>query len=216
MIKRLIDILISILLLIILFPFLILISLLNLILEGRPVFYISKRFVKEDISISVYKFRSMIKDATNPKYKLNERYLKNGFLNIPLTKELYTPFGIFLERYQIVEILQLFNILFNDMSLIGNRPLPILNVEQIKKFKGWEKRFQSPAGISGIAQITNSNEITSLERLELEGLYSEVFLKGKILKCDMYIIFYTIRLILFKKSITFSKAKLLLKSFLVS
>jgi lipopolysaccharide/colanic/teichoic acid biosynthesis glycosyltransferase len=212
MFKRSFDILFVLVILITTFPFLIIISLTNLFLEGRPIFYVSQRYVDSKKTISVYKFRTMINDATNPKYKINKLYLRDGFLKIPLDASVYTQFGRFLERYQIVEIPQFLNILFHRMSLIGNRPLPKKNVDQIKKFKDWDKRFLSPAGITGIAQICNSKDLTAKQRIELECLYSEVYLNGNVLKCDFYIILYTIRLIIFKKGLTLSKSKLLLQS----
>lgn len=212
MLKRFFDIFFVCAILIIIFPLLFIVALTNLILEGRPIFYISKRYVDSKKTISIYKFRTMINNATDPRYKLNKLYLKDGFLKIPLDASVYTKFGRFLERYQIVEIPQFLNILFHRMSLIGNRPLPKINIDQIKKFKNWDKRFLSPAGITGIAQICNSKDLTSKQRIELECLYSEVYLNGNVLKCDFFIIFYTIRLIIFKKGISLSKSKLLLKS----
>jgi lipopolysaccharide/colanic/teichoic acid biosynthesis glycosyltransferase len=92
------------------------------------------------------------------------------------------------------------------MSLIGNRPLPFDNLVLLKKHKDWTRRFDSPAGMTGISQVVGKLNLTPKERLELEGLYSEVYEKGNILKCDILIIYYTIRLILFKKGISLERA----------
>ena len=52
--------------------------------------------------------------------------MKNGYLDIPLTSEVYTPFGKFLEKTQFVELPQVFYVLLGKISFVGNRPLPCL------------------------------------------------------------------------------------------
>jgi lipopolysaccharide/colanic/teichoic acid biosynthesis glycosyltransferase len=207
--KRVADILISILVLSMLFPILILISALIFVLEGYPIFYISRRFISLDQCVSILKFRTMVKDATSPKYRLRERFMRDGYLDIPLDCEVYTPIGRFLERSQLVEVLQFFNILFHGMSLIGNRPLPLENIQLLKKFKGWEGRFDSPAGLTGLSQVVGKLNQTPEERLELECLYSSVYRSksGNILLCDLFIFYHTIRLLLFGKYLPIEQAK---------
>ena len=209
LVKRVADMLIAIFSLFLLFPILILISTLIFVLEGYPIFYVSRRFISLDHCVSILKFRTMVKDASSPKYRLRERFMRDGYLDIPLDCEVYTTIGRFLERFQLVEVLQFFNILFHGMSLIGNRPLPLENIELLKKFKGWEGRFNSPAGLSGLSQIVGKLNQTPEERLELECLYSSVYRSknGNILLCDMFIIYYTLRLLLFGKPISMQSAK---------
>ena len=212
LIKRIVDITISVLVLTIFSPVIILFSLLILILEGRPILYRSKRYISANEKIFTYKFRSMVKNATDPKYKLKERFMKDGFLDIPLDCEVYTPIGRILEKTQIVELLQVFNIIIDKMSLIGNRPLPFDNLVLLKKHKNWTRRFDSPAGMTGISQVVGKLNLTPEDRLKLEGLYSDVYENGNILKCDILIIYYTIRLILFKKETSIDSALDLLNS----
>ena len=209
LIKRVADVLLSVLLLFLLFPVVILISALVFILEGYPVFYISRRYISLDQCVSVLKFRTMVKDATSPRYHLHERFMRSGYLDIPLDCEVYTPIGIFLERTQFVEVLQLFNILFNGMSLIGNRPLPRENIELLKQFKGWEARFDSPAGLTGLSQVVGKLNQSPEERLELESLYSSVYKSksGNILLCDLFIFYYTVRLLLFGNYLSLEQAR---------
>jgi len=178
-----------------------------LLTEGMPIFYISKRFISLGKSTRIYKFRSMVKDAKSPKYRLNERFMRNGYLDIPLTCEAFTPVGRFLERTQLVEVPQFLNILFDRMALIGNRPLPGDNIELLKSHTGWEDRFASPAGITGIAQVVGKLNMSPEQRLALEVLYSKVYRKGNVLKCDLYIIWFTIRLIAFGKALEYKYAK---------
>jgi len=214
--KRFMDILVSLSALIVLSPVLLLAALIVLVTDGLPVFYISKRFIGLNKSIRVYKFRSMVKDAKSPKYRLNERFMRNGYLDIPLTCEVFTPFGRILERTQLVEVPQFVNILFDGMALIGNRPLPGNNIELLKSHVGWEDRFESPAGITGIAQVVGKLNMGPDQRLALEVLYSKVYKQGNIVKCDLYIIWFTIRLILLNKALDYKYAKNFLASCLKS
>ncbi len=206
--KRIVDISLSIVLLTLLFPALVLISLVIFIFEGHPVFYISQRYVSLDQCVLILKFRTMVRDATSPKYRLRERFMRDGFLDIPLDCEVYTPIGRFLERTQIVEILQLFNVLLHGMSLIGNRPLPRENVLLLQRFAGWEQRFGSPAGLTGISQVVGKLNQSPEGRLELEGKYTHLYrTKGcNVLWCDLYIVYHTVRLLLFKKALPVEQA----------
>lgn len=210
-IKRSIDVVSSLLLLLLCLPLILTCSCLLLIFEGRPILYRSERYVSANQKIFTYKFRSMIKNATDPKHRLKERFMRDGFLDIPLDCEVYTPLGRVLEKTQIVELLQLLNVLFDGISLVGNRPLPLENLALLKRHKGWERRFDSPAGITGITQVVGKLSLTPQERLELEGLYSEVYVRGKTLRCDCAIAYYTIRLMLWGKGAPKEKAFALMK-----
>ena len=198
--------------LVLLSPVLLLCALINLILNGRPVFYHSDRQVKTDRSIRVPKFRSMFRDAKSEKYQLEARFMRDGFLDIPIDCEVYTPFGRVMERLQIVEVPQFLCVLKGEMSIIGNRPLPASNLKLLKVFPGWEKRFDSPAGITGISQIVGKLNMEPAQRLYLEGLYSEIYQNGKILKCDFLIAVYTLKVIFMAKGIRLRDAEQILFS----
>lgn len=204
--KRIIDIVAAGTILLVLSPVLLIAALFVLILEGRPIFYNSNRFVSVNKAIRIPKFRTMVRDATSPHHKLNERFMRDGYLDIPLSCEIYTPIGRLLERTQIVEIPQLLCVLTGSMSLIGNRPLPKENIELLKKFPGWEERFSSPAGISGIAQVIGKYDLEPKDRLTLEKSYSAVYLNGNILACDLFIFWQTLRIILFGKGVPADRA----------
>ena len=205
--KRGIDVFGAALLLLILSPILFIVCALIFILEGRPIFYRSTRMTSATKGISILKFRTMVKDAKSDKYCLKERFMRDGYLDIPLSCEVYTGIGTLLERTQIVEIPQLWSILFDGMSFIGNRPLPAENVNELKKFSGWEKRFDSPAGISGISQIVGKLNLLPEERLELEKNYSQVYQNGNILTCDFLIVMNTFKLILIGRGISLTKGQ---------
>jgi len=198
--KKVEDIVFSLSTLIIFLPIIIIIVILSFFIQGRPIFYISERIVGFQKKIHIIKFRTMVKDAKDSKWGLEEKYMKDGYLDVPVYSKVYTPFGRFLEKTQLVEILQVFQVLFNHMSFVGNRPLPEKNVELLKmRFPGkWQERFKSPAGMTGITQVAGKFNLTSEQRLELETLYSKVFNEGNILKADAYIFFSTIILLLLK------------------
>lgn len=199
-IKKVEDIVFSLSTLIVFLPIIIIIIILSFFIQGRPIFYVSERLVGLQKKIRIVKFRTMVKDALDPKWKLEEKYMKDGYLDVPISSKVYTPFGRLLEKTQLVEILQVFHVLFNRMSFVGNRPLPEKNVELLKKKfpDTWQERFNSPAGMTGITQVAGKFNLTSEQRLELESLYSKVYQEGNILKADAYIFFSTIILLLLK------------------
>lgn len=207
-IKRVVDLFLSISIFLFSIPILIITSCVILILEGRPVLYISRRLCTPNKSVRILKFRTMVKDATSNKYRLSERFMQNGFLNIPLDCEVYTPIGRVLERTQIVEVLQTLNIISGDMSFVGNRPLPESNVELLKLFVGWEERFSSPPGITGISQVAGKYDIEPEQRIYLERMYSSIYTNpgGNILRCDIYIIWHTFILLLSGKYLGYDKS----------
>ena len=131
-IKRVEDIVFSLIILLIFSPILIFVSIVSILFQGWPVYYISKRMIGINNIISIIKFRTMVKDAKSDKYGLEKKYMKNGYLDIPLESEVYTPIGRILEKTQIVEIPQFFPVLFGKISFVGNRPLPIKNIELLK------------------------------------------------------------------------------------
>lgn len=210
--KSMLDMFFAAAALLLLAPVLLLCAVLNLVLNGRPIMYHSRRHVGVDRAIHIPKFRTMVKDATSDKYQLEARFMRKGFLDIPLGCEVYTPFGRVLERLQIVEVPQFLCVLKGEMSIIGNRPLPAANLEYLKAMPGWEQRFDSPAGITGIAQVVGKLALQPKERLRLEGLYSDVYQNGNVLKLDCLIALLTIRVVLFAKGTPLDVAENYLQS----
>jgi lipopolysaccharide/colanic/teichoic acid biosynthesis glycosyltransferase len=124
--KRIFDIICSLLGLIILLPILLLISLLVIINNGFPVFYLQTRVGKNSSDFKLFKFRSMYKDAD-----------KKGLLTVGGRDPRVTPIGYFLRKYKLDELPQLLNVLFGTMSLVGPRPevrkyVDLYNQEQNK------------------------------------------------------------------------------------
>ncbi len=213
MLKRSFDILVTAVLLLMLAPVFLCAVVLLLLTEGRPVFYISTRYIGLNRPVRVIKFRTMVKDARSPKHRLVERFMRGGYLDIPLDCEVYTPVGRILERLKIVELPQFLNVVIDGMSLVGNRPLPEENVELLAQFPAWEKRFESPGGITGISQVVGKLNLTPAKRLRLESLYSKVYQEGNIIRCDCLIIWHTSAGVLLRnEGITLERSEALLLS----
>lgn len=111
MVKRIFDIVFSVIGLLILSPFLLFISLMIIIGSGLPVFYIQKRVGRYDVDFGLFKFRTMKKKAD-----------KAGLLTVGGRDPRITTIGYYLRKYKLDELPQLLNVLFGSMSLVGPRP----------------------------------------------------------------------------------------------
>lgn len=78
----------------------------------------------------------------------------------------------------------------------------------LRKFSGWERRFDSPAGLTGLSQVVGKMNQDPLGRLQLEGMYSQFYQAkdSNILFCDFFILYYTVRMLLFKKTLPIDQA----------
>ena len=155
-IKRIIDILVSLIALIFLSPILLIIYLLVIINLGMPAFFLQERVGKNNKVFKMIKFRTM-KDARD----------KDG--NLLSDNERVTKLGSFLRSFSLDELPELINILKGDMSLVGPRALLVqyleyYNDEQIR-------RHEVLPGLTGWAQINGRNSITWREKFELDVWY---------------------------------------------
>ncbi len=103
-----------------------------------------------------------------------------------------TKIGKFIRNTSFDELPQLINVLKGDMSIVGNRPLPVYEAELLTKDK-IAKRFLAPAGITGLWQVElrgKGGEMSESERIELDNEYASHFAEGK------YSFWYDIKLIL--------------------
>ena len=100
-----------------------------------------------------------------------------------------TKLGAFLRNSSIDELPQLLNVLKGDMSLVGNRPLPLYEAEQLTTNE-WSMRFLGPAGLTGLWQISKrgKKEMSDHERKKLDNFYA----KNYSFWLDLKIIFKTI------------------------
>ncbi|MEM7551849.1 MAG: sugar transferase [Bacteroidota bacterium] len=181
--KRLFDIFISGGALLILSPLLILVAILIRIDSPGPIFYVSKRAGKGYHIFNFYKFRSMRVGADAELHKLNHlnQYTKSdendssasAFVKIENDPRV-TRLGSLLRKSSIDELPQLINVLKGDMSIVGNRPLPLYEAEQLTKDE-IVKRFNAPAGITGLWQVTKrgKSDMSEYERIRLDITYAD-------------------------------------------
>lgn len=156
LVKRLLDITISLIALIFLLPLMLLIYLSVRINLGGPAFFLQERVGKDNKIFKMIKFRTM-KNSTD----------KNG--NLLSDNERVTKFGSFLRSFSLDELPELINILKGDMSLVGPRALLVqylglYNDEQIR-------RHEVLPGLTGWAQINGRNSITWSEKFKLDVWY---------------------------------------------
>ena len=176
--KRAFDILISATALMILLPVCLLIAIVIKLESKGPIFYISKRAGTGYKIFNFYKFRTMRQGADAELAQLahlnqyGENSANGVFFKIKDDPRI-TGFGQFLRNTSLDEIPQLFNVLCGDMSLVGNRPLPLYEAEKLTKDQiAW--RFLAPAGITGLWQITKrgKDNMSPEERIALDMEYA--------------------------------------------
>lgn len=176
--KRTFDVLISASALLILLPICIVIAIIIKLESKGPIFYVSKRAGTGYKIFNFFKFRTMRQGADAELTKLAHlnQYGENSgngvFFKIKDDPRI-TGFGQFLRNTSLDEIPQLFNVLRGDMSLVGNRPLPLYEAEKLTKDQiAW--RFLAPAGITGLWQITKrgKDNMSPDERIALDMEYA--------------------------------------------
>lgn len=176
--KRIFDIAFSLIAIIILSPVLLLIALLIKLESKGPVFYISKRVGTGYRIFNFYKFRSMRSDAdkmVQDLMHLNQYKSPYGTTFFKLDKDpRITRVGRFIRNTSLDELPQLINVLLGDMSIVGNRPLPLYEAEKITTDL-WSKRFLAPAGITGLWQVSKrgNKEMSAEERIALDMTYAD-------------------------------------------
>lgn len=160
-IKRLLDLIISGMCIIILFPFFLLICILiRLESKGSPIF-IQKRVGQHGKEFKIFKFRTMLRyeDSFNPDGTPIENY------------DRVTRVGNILRKTSIDELPQLLNIFLGDMSIVGPRPtLPY----QVEKYAEHQlRRLDVKPGLTGLAQINGRNSITWEKKIQYDLEYIE-------------------------------------------
>lgn len=173
-IKRLIDLILSLLGFIFLFPIFLIVWLLLIISNKGKPFFFQARPGKNERIFKIIKFKTM-----------NDKKDANGKL-LPDEKRL-TAFGKFIRKTSMDEIPQLLNVIKGDMSLIGPRPLlveylPLYNEEQ-------KRRHSVKPGITGWAQVNGRNAISWKKKFEYDVWYA----KNLSFFLDVRIFFLTIK-----------------------
>ena len=196
-IKRSIDIVLSILGLLIVSPIFLFITVFYLFGESKgPLIFKQKRFGKDGNIFYIYKFRSMVVNA-DEKLKSNKelygQYLKNNYKLEQFDDPRITKVGRVLRKTSLDELPQLINVLKGEMSIVGPRPIV---KDELKEYKHLKGDFLSvKPGITGYWQICGRSDVGYPERVDLELYY----IYNQALLLDIKIILKTIIVVIFKK-----------------
>lgn len=168
MVKRLFDIIFSLIGLVFLAPFLILITIIIKADSKGPVFYIQKRVGKGNKDFRLFKFRSMRIDSDI-----------SGLLTVGNKDPRITSSGYYLRKYKLDEIPQLYNVFKGEMSFVGPRPEVRKYVELYNEYQ--MKVLEVKPGITDLASIKyrNENELLA-DSDDPEGLYTNEIMPDKI------------------------------------
>ena len=176
LLRRCFDILVASILLILLAPLFLLIAIAVTTESGGPVFYISKRAGKGYRIFNFYKFRTMFTGSDQHLVELAHLNQYRGSCHPKFFKVENDPritgVGRFLRNSSLDELPQLINVLTGDMSLVGNRPLPLYEAETLTT-NMLADRFLAPAGITGLWQIKKrgGDLMSDEERIRLDIAY---------------------------------------------
>lgn len=164
--KRVLDLIFSIVALIILFPFLLIISIIIKFDSKGPVFFKQERIGLNGKIFIIYKFRTMVENAEN---------IGTGVIVNTDKDSRITHMGKFLRRLSIDELPQLFNVLNGSMSIVGPRPPVTYHpYDGYENYPEWaKKRFLMKPGITGLAQIVLRNSVSWDERFIYDIKYAD-------------------------------------------
>ena len=184
-VKRLCDVVLSAVGLLLTSPFFAVIALMIKCTDRGPVFYRQDRLTKDGQVFSICKFRTMIQDA--------EKH--TGARLASDHDDRILPVGRFLRRTRLDELPQLWNILKGDMSLVGPRPeRPELAAEIEESIPEFAYRLKVKAGLTGYAQVYGKYNTTAYDKLKLDLTYIR-----------KYSVFLDLKMILMTPKIMFLK-----------
>lgn len=185
-IKRVIDIVGSLVGLVVLSPILLIVAILIKFDSKGPILFSQIRVGKNGKKFKMYKFRSMVVDAEELKEKLQEKNERKGPMFKIKDDPRITKIGKFIRKTSIDELPQLINILKGEMSIVGPRPsLP----KEVEQFDDWMlERLEVKPGLTCYWQVEGRDDIEFREWMELDVKY----VKERNLKIDIVLIFKTI------------------------
>ncbi len=187
LIKRLMDIVVSLVVIVVTAPFMLIIAIAIKLYDGGPVFFKQKRCTKDGKVFEIHKFRSMIVDAE-----------KEG-LSIPASEKdpRITPIGNIIRATRLDELPQVFDILNGNMSLVGPRPERIEHVEKYtQEIPEFAYRLKVKGGLTGYAQIYGKYNTSAYDKLKLDLMYVQNYS----ILLDLKLILMTIKIIFMKES----------------
>ena len=180
-VKRIMDIFLSVLALIVFSPLLMMIAAAIRLDSKGSIFFRQGRLGKDGKVFLVWKFRTMIQNA---------EYMGDGLFNYEDDFRV-TRVGKILRKTSMDEAPQLLNILKGEMSIVGPRPPVTYEHGNFKDYPAaWRKRFTMRPGVTGLAQISGRNELSWEEKIKYDDEYIDLFNKYGVL-IDIKIMYIT-------------------------
>jgi exopolysaccharide biosynthesis polyprenyl glycosylphosphotransferase len=191
-IKQVMDCLGALAMLILLSPFLLIISLAIKFSSPGPILFRQQRSGLNGRPFSIYKFRTMVTNAEQLKHELEAMNEMTGPVFKVTNDPRVTPIGKFLRKYSLDEWPQFYNVLRGEMSLVGPRPLP---VDEVKRFNdlAHRRRLSVKPGLTCLWQVSGRNNVTDFRdwvRLDLE------YIDNWSLWLDFKILWWTVPVVL--------------------
>ncbi|HPN35244.1 MAG TPA: undecaprenyl-phosphate glucose phosphotransferase [bacterium] len=181
-VKRMLDIVFAILFLLLLLPVMLITAMLIKLDSRGPVLFNQQRVGKNGKLFTIYKFRTMIKDA--------EKY--TGPVWAEKSDPRITRMGRFMRKVRLDEFPQCINVLKGDMSLVGPRPERPYFVEKLKQeYPYYTRRLKVQPGITGWAQVKGEYD-TSVENVREKLQYDLYYIENMSLRMDIRIMLYTV------------------------
>jgi exopolysaccharide biosynthesis polyprenyl glycosylphosphotransferase len=169
-IKRALDVLVSVAALLILSPLFAIAAILILLDSPGPIFFVQERIGLNKRRFPMYKFRTMVADAETKQTSLEHLNEAEGPVFKIKNDPRITRLGKFLRKSSIDELPQLFNVLKGDMSLVGPRPLPIRDFNCFDQ--DWlRRRFSVYPGMTGLWQVNGRNSVSFQEWMKFDLHY---------------------------------------------
>jgi putative colanic acid biosysnthesis UDP-glucose lipid carrier transferase len=187
MLKRWVDVLLSLLGLLLAAPIMLVCGLMIALTSRGPIFFLQRRYGLDGKEFSVWKFRTMVTCDNGP-------VVKQAVKNDPRV----TPVGRLLRRTSLDELPQLFNVLAGSMSLVGPRPYACAHNEQFRSLiRGYMLRHKVKPGITGLAQVLGSRlETDTVDKMVARIQLDHRYIREWSLWLDIKILFKTIGVVL--------------------
>ena len=168
--KRLMDIVVASICLIIFSPVFLIVSFMIYLDDGFPIFFIQERVGLNKRRFKMIKFRTMVKNAEEIQIELETLNEVNGAAFKITNDPRILKIGHFLRKSSLDELPQFLNVLSGSMSLVGPRPLPIRDFKRFYK-NSHRRRFSVKPGITGLWQISGRSSIDFEEWMRLDLQY---------------------------------------------
>ena len=199
-VKRTIDILGALIGLVLLSPIFLIVAIAIKLDSKGPIIFGHTRKGLHGKDIKVYKFRTMYENSQEIFNNFTKEQKEEFYKNFKLENDpRVTKIGDFLRRTSIDELPQLFNVLKGDMSIVGNRPLPLYEAELLTS-DAYIDRFMAPAGLTGLWQVEKrggAGKMSAEERKQLDIKYARDFSFW----LDMKILFRTLTAFVQKENV---------------